>query len=202
MINDFVSIVKRRGLARTNRYTISIPFPSGPLWAVDGESARVTNILCDTVQLPGVSISTVPQRIYGEEREMPYEKKFEPVTTTFYVDSEMRVKYAFDLWMAQIVDPLNRSMGYYDNYRRDIEIYVENVDGSRPMKVVLYEAYPRSAPSIQLDYASKDAMKLSVTWQYKYWYSTILKGGVPPPTVIPPQDIQGITTGAGFQFTT
>ena len=38
--------------------------------------------------------------------------------------------------------------------------------------MALYECYPKSINSIQLDYSAKDVMKINVTMQYKYWLSS------------------------------
>ena len=42
----------------------------------------------------------------------------------------------------------------------------------RRYSVALYECYPKTIGSIQMDQASKDVMKLSVGMQYKYWSVT------------------------------
>jgi hypothetical protein len=197
MISNFITEVKRRGLARTNRYTVHIPFPISGQWAVGRDTAEITNLLCDSVSLPGINIATTPQRFYGEIRELPYEKAFDPVTMTFYVDSQMDVKTAFDKWMALIIDPFNRTIGYYEDYVRDIEIRVENIDGSQPIMIKLFEAYPKTVGSIQLDSGNKDVMKLSVTWQYKYWISTQLGSPAIPTRT---QDGQSVITGGGYKL--
>lgn len=197
MISNFITEVKNRGLARSNRYTVHIPFPISGEWAIDRDTAQVTSLLCDSVSLPGINVATTPQRFYGEVRELPYEKAFDPVTMTFYVDSKMQVKTAFDRWMAIIVHPTNRTIGYYEDYVRDIEIRVENVDGSQPMMVKLFEAYPKTVGTIQLDAGNKEVMKLSVTWQYKYWYSTQIDTSSIPMRI---QDGQSNITGGGYKL--
>ena len=176
MITQFISQIRSRGLARTNRYEVAIPFPLTGTYPIDGSAARVTNLFCDAVQIPGLNIASTPHRIFGESREMPYERNFEPITMSFYVDSGMVVKSAFDKWIAMIINPFTRTIGYYNDYKRDISIFIETVDGQRAMQVVLYEAYPKSVGAIQLDATSKDVMRLSVTWQYKNWLSDNLLG--------------------------
>ena len=167
MIFEFLGEVKNRGLARTNRYDVVIPLPV----ITSNDTSRVANLFCDAVSLPGMSVSTQPQRFYGEVREMPYERTFEPVTMSFYVDSGFEVKTAFDEWINLIVDPTTRAMGYYNDYVRPVEIFVRNVDDSAPYKITLHEAYPKSINTIQLDTASRDIMKVTLTMQYKYWTS-------------------------------
>ncbi len=168
MISNFISQVKTRGLARINRYEVLVPFPTA---AASQPTIEVANLFCDSVTLPGVNISTNPSRIFGEARELPYEKIFDPVTFTFYVDSDMSIRHAFDRWMALIIDPVNRTVGYYKDYTRDIAIYVKTVENSSPYKIMLYEAYPKNISSVTLDTNGREVMKMTVTMQYKYWYS-------------------------------
>ena len=198
-IATFISEVRTRGLARTNRYQLEIPFPSN---TVDRDSSYITNLLCESVQIPGLNIATTPVRVFGEAREMPYEKTYEPITTTFYVDSTMKVKTAFDNWTSLIINPQTRTLGYYKDYIRDITIHVNTVDDMKAMTIVVSEAYPKTVSAIQLDSNAKEIMKLSVTWQYKYWTST--NNNVTPAQSIPPTyyrgdaDVQGILTGRGM----
>lgn len=166
MINSFISEVKQRGLARNNRYEVLIPLPF-----TSNEGIRLTRLFCDAVNLPGLNVATAPSRIYGEVREMPYEFIYEPVQLSFYVDAGMEVKMAFERWMASIINPATRTINYYKDYTRDVQISAVTVDGNQPYAVTLFECYPKSISAIQMDAAGKDVMKLSVTLQYKYWNS-------------------------------
>lgn len=165
MIREFLAEVKTRGLARTNRYEVRIPnFPSA-----GQRNARLLSLFCDAVNLPGMNIATTPNRFYGDAYEMPYERMFDPVTLSFYMDSGLELKTGFDIWMARIINPETRELNYYKNYVQDIEIRVINVDESEPYGLKLYEAYPKSINSIQLDATGREVMKLQVTMQYRYW---------------------------------
>lgn len=166
MIREFISQVKTRGIARTNRYEVLIPgFP-----AVSTGGTRLLTTFCDAVNLPGMNYASTPNRFYGDPYEMPYERMFDPVTLSFYMDAGFELKAGFDKWISQIINPTNHEINYYKNYTRDIEIRVLNIDEwQSPYMVTLFEAYPKSINSIQLDAASRDVMKFTVTMQYRYW---------------------------------
>lgn len=164
MISDFITQVKTRGIARTNHYEVVIPFPSQ-----NSTAQRLANLFCDTVTLPGLNIATTPSNIYGESREMPYNRNFEPVQMSFYVDSGLELKTQFDSWMENIVNPNTRAIGYYKDYIAPVHIYVKTIDGQAPYMITLHEAYPKTVNSITLDTASRDIMKMSITLQYKFW---------------------------------
>jgi len=169
-LNDFIAQIKAEGLMRNNRYIVNIPNPPGMSNAIDLQKVL---LFCDSVSLPGVTIGTSPALTYGEVREMPYEKLFQPVSMTFYVDNSMHVKRLFDDWQGSIIDTYSRETGYYADYTRDIDITVFDVYDNTRYLVTLHEAYLKDIGQIQLDASNKDVMKLNVTMQYKYWTSAL-----------------------------
>lgn len=162
--SNFNNQVRTRGLARTNRYRAVIPFPT-----LGNGNIQLAELFCDSVTLPGINIATTPQRVFGEVREMPYEKIYDAVQMTFYVDSQMIIKSVFDQWLSLVINPDSRTVQYYNSYIKDIELYVVNVDQSTPYKLTLYEAYPKTISPIQMSAESRELMKLTVSFSYKYW---------------------------------
>lgn len=196
MINKFIAEVRNRGLARTNRYEVVIPFPNS-----DNDTSRLTSLFCETASLPGYNIATTPARVYGESREMPYERAFEPITLSFYVDSGMLIKDAFERWMSLVINPDSRTIQYYDSYVKPITIYVDNVDDTSPYVLTLHECYPKTMQAVQLQADGKDIMKLSVTIQYHYWTSETMLISPSAPILDPMtfnEDPNGINTDTGF----
>jgi hypothetical protein len=173
-ISDFVTSLSG-GIARTNRYSVVMDIPS-----VDGSGLTPLSdllIFCDQVQLPGLNIQTAPNRTYGEVRETPYEFAYEPINFTFYADAGMHLNAYFSAWIKSIQYNGRRSFRYYDQYIcPQMQILVQDTEDDTRYQVTLYECYPKSIGAIQLDYASKDVMKIPVTMIYKYWeYSVIDK---------------------------
>lgn len=162
---DFIAAIKTQGLARTNRFTVDVAPPSSNS---AGLNSRVL-LLCDSAALPGVSYATTQNRSYGEFREVPYDRLFEPVTLSFYVDKEMVVKKIFDDWVMMIQNPVNRSFKYYESYVRTMTIQVQDLNDKTKYEVKLHEAYPKTMSAVGLSSESKDVMKMSVSFQYKYF---------------------------------
>lgn len=183
------------GLAKANRFIVNLTPPSTVSYYMSGQGqtssdfvqlSKVENLnsasgysklqnillLCDTAQLPGLSLNTAPIRSFGEVREIPYELNYEPITLSFYVDANMNVKKLFDLWMASIQIKDTRNFSYYDSYTTKLSIYVQDMEENNRYIVDMYEAYPKSVSSVQLDFANRDIMKLQVTMEYKYWRSS------------------------------
>lgn len=173
MLKDFISEIKKGSLARSNRFAIGFTPPKTTqkpyIGGADPATLRKVILFCDQVQLPGVNYSTVQNRVFGEFRETPYEKLFDNINMSFYVDNDMKVKSLFDNWINSIQDGTTRTFNYYDNYTTDMTIEVQDINDKTRYQVKLFECYPKTIGSIQMDYASKDVMKLSVTMQYKYW---------------------------------
>jgi hypothetical protein len=135
-------------------------------------SLRKVLLFCDQIQLPGVNYSTTQIRTFGEFRETPYEKLYDNLTMSFYVDNDMKIKGLFDEWIGSIQDPITRTFSYYDQYISEMKIEVQDLQNKTRYEMTLYECYPKNIGSIQLDYANKDYMKMQVTMQYKYWTAT------------------------------
>jgi hypothetical protein len=168
MIRDFIAQVKTKGLSRSNRYAVKFTPPS----SIRGESLKNILLLCDQAILPGVNYATVQNRTFGEFREIPYEKLYDQCTLSFYVDTELQVKRLFDGWVNQVQNPTTRTFNYYNDYICDMVIEVQDLNDKTRYQMILYECYPKSISNIQLDYASKDVMKVQVQIMYKHYTTT------------------------------
>jgi hypothetical protein len=72
-INQFISHIKSGGLARTNRYAVMFTPPAG----INPGNLQKILLFCDQIQLPGTNYSTTQNRMFGEFREVPYEKIYD-----------------------------------------------------------------------------------------------------------------------------
>lgn len=168
-ISDFVSLVRDGGLAKTSHFTIVLNLPQMLLTSPYVEKKNKIITFCDQVQIPGVNFASSQVRSYGEFREVPYEKIYEPITMSFYADTKMVTKNLFDDWMNLIQNTNTRDFNYPSDYTTDtIQIHVQDAEETTNYIVILNECYPKSVSAITLDYASKDIMKINVTMIYKY----------------------------------
>lgn len=165
-INEFIALVKTEGLARNNRFVVYITPPAG-LASPDVK----LRFLCDSASLPGMNFLSNPVTTYGEQREVIYNRSFEPITLEFLMDQDMEIKRFFDSWQAQIVNPVSRIVNYYRNYIGTIEIYQLDASDKEKSRYIarLHEAFPKSVAAVSFNANSKDITKLSVSFEYKYW---------------------------------
>lgn len=175
-LNNFIAEV-RNGLAKANYFTVEIAFP----FTTSTSTRNKLLLFCDQAQLPGISFGTNQVRSYGEFKEVPYEKIYEAINLSFYIDAKMTVKSVFDYWTELIQDIASRDFNWPEEYiAPTIKIIVENSQGDKAYMVTLHNCYPKSVGAVQLDYASKDIMKLPVSLTYQY--ATTQEMNYPSPT--------------------
>lgn len=169
MLNDFVAGIKS-GVAKQTHFTVQLTLPESlaNLGGIKENMAKII-LFCDQAQLPGLSFSTSQVRSYGEFKEVPYEKLYEPLNLSFYVDKDLYVKKLFDEWVGLIQDPTTRDYAYPKKYLTNkIDIIVQDIQNNNRYSVSLFNVYPKAVAPIQLDYAAKDVMKMQVTLSYQY----------------------------------
>jgi hypothetical protein len=167
-LKNFIATVKTEGLMRSSRYAVTL---SPPRSVGSFKDLKKILLFCADVQMPGVQLNTTQIRQYGELRESPYEKQFDNVSMTFYVDNNMAVKNFFDTWMDSIQDPNTRAFEYYDYYTTNMSLDIEDLKDRKRYEVKLFECYPKSVGSVSVGYDNKEIMKLQVSMNYKYWTS-------------------------------
>lgn len=170
-IKNFIASIKTNGLSRTNRYAVTF----GDIkWATTDMQKDVV-MFCEQIQLPGTNFNTNEIRTYGEVTKTPYERMYEDINMSFYVDTNLNVKSFFDRWMQKIQDPNSRNFKYYEDYVSNITIEVQDIKNKTRYTMQLFEAFPKSIGAVQLDYNAKDIMKLSVNFVYKYYTVSALE---------------------------
>jgi hypothetical protein len=65
-----------------------------------------------------------------------------------------------------------KTYNYYNTYIANMRIEVQDINDKTRYEVTLFECYPKTISSIQMDYAAKDVMKISIGMQYKNWIAT------------------------------
>lgn len=170
-LQEFISNVKR-GLAKTSHFSVSFNRPLCiPAGLFDDSTIQKIHLFCEQAPLPAMNIVTNPIRTWGEVREMPYDRMFDPVTLTFYVDADMKVKLFFDKWISSIQSYSTRRFNFYENYVVDLHVEVfDSAENSR-YKATLVEAYPKTLSAIEMNYGGRDIMRVQVTMAYRYWYT-------------------------------
>lgn len=172
-LNEFISSVKTEGLMQSNRFSVEFNLPTSLDMSTDLQKVLLH---CESVQLPGINISSSQSKTFGEVREIPYERTFETISMTFFVDNTMQVKLLFDEWAGNAIqNRTTRKFNYYKQYVTDMFINVYDKNENQRFVVKLYECYPKNVMALSLDHNSREIMKLQVSINYKYWESNTIE---------------------------
>ena len=161
-VDDFKSeIVKRNGLARTNRFLIVMTPPSQALIDIDlGQiltslntggfdknqlinDPRSLSLLCESASIPGSNITTQDNTLTGG---YPVKRAISrdygaSVDFSFLVTNDFYVRRMFDKWIDFIVSD-NYALAYNDEYTCDISITQLDLNDKPIYGVQLINAFP------------------------------------------------------------
>lgn len=182
--SEFVQTIKKDGLARQNRFFINIALPGlvgefANLYSNGSEQFRRVNMFCKSISFPGISFSTSPIRNHGEVFEAPYDRNFQGLNATFYVDRNMYVRKFFDEWVDSIQNPDTRDFNYYKDFvSSEITLYVLDSFERVNYVVMFFDVHPKSIGALSLDQGANDNMTLDIQFDYHY-YKTFVVDQVP-----------------------
>ena len=178
---QFRSSIKAEGLARQNRFYVEIAPPKTMQGSALGNSLRYVLLRCKSVQVPGVSLASTPERIVGEQIEKPYDRHFGSATMMFYMDQKFIGREFFERWVDSIQNSKTRTIGWYDDFvSGEINVKVLDMNEALKMTMVLHDAHPKTIGTLQLDNSDPGVMTFDVTFDYRYYttkYSTKDGGG-------------------------
>ncbi len=179
------TIGKRGGIARGNRFAVTITPPTQSLLNLDLQSAaasalsgtfslgglvndpRDINILCESCSLPGRIIQTTEYDPYDRAtRKKPNTVVNEDVTFSFLLTNDYYVKKFFDKWMESIIDPDSHMVSYDSEYKTDVFIQQLDQKNTPIYGVRLLDAFPVSVNSVELSNASSETIKIDVVMTY------------------------------------
>lgn len=159
-LQNFVSRIKSNGMPTASKFFVFVP----------NLGSAGLMMMCDATSIPGQNIMTSDIRQFGELTEMPYGIVYPAVPMSFYLDNTMEIKHALDGWLKEVYDKDSRSVGYYTNYTKQVDIFLTNAAGKVIYCTRLNECYPKAIGDIRLDYSSANTIiKVDVQLVYKWW---------------------------------
>jgi hypothetical protein len=177
-IEDFLSVVRTKGLARTEKFSVTIVSKPNIVTAPEG---NLLTLFCEEAAFPGKTIITRPARIHNLNIQRPSSVDFfgESANFTFFMDSEWKVKKYFDEWMDAIIGT-SREVAAFKDIVGDIEINavhegpidenpVEGYLETTRYKVKLHDAFPKTMNLMQASYSTVGIHRLNIGFAYKYW---------------------------------
>ena len=119
-LQEFIALVKRNGLARTDRFVVNFAVPQDVI------------LLCEEASFPGKTIDTRTLRIHALNEQRAHTITYGgDMTLTFIVDNTWRVRDLFEGWLNNCIGVSSntslqpsayREVEFYDNYIDTITI--------------------------------------------------------------------------------
>ena len=180
------SVAAKGGLARTNRFNVIFTPPKqsllnlnpevlvGQLASGDTPSVRSLindprdiSLLCESVSIPGRSISTIDYMADKQSNKFPNTLIDSEIEMTWLLTNDYYMKTMFDGWLSSIIDMDTYTVGYKNDFATDVIIQQLNVDNIPVYGVKLEKAYPIGINQIDLSNTTENEVaKVSVTWAY------------------------------------
>lgn len=158
---------------RPSNFQVNIGFPIG----VAGNEARKVQVLCKGAQIPESTVNSIDVYYMGRQVKAAGNRVFNDVTLTFYADSEMDLRTAFERWM-MLMNSHETNIGVtnINLYKGDIEVTALNRAGLPITKYKLIGAFPTSVTPIDLDFSTTDTIaEFSVNFALDYWQTEKIK---------------------------
>ena len=157
-------IFAENGPAPVNRYEV---YFTRSLFG-GNDNSRLT-FLCEQAELPGKTMLTVEDKLYGPVRKIGYGQMFIDTTMTFICTAKgWEEKAFFDKWQNDIVDPDLYDASYYNDYTSDILLRTFTEDNQGSYGIKFREAFPLNVGAINLGWGqNNEYARLSVTFAYR-----------------------------------
>ena len=189
VLNEFLSILHDDGFARPSRFEAVIKPPkriAGTAAAaqmnnpapfqldefVGGATVRHVSMKCSAITMPGRTFATTTQEHYGPNRQIVTGvPEFADITATFQMvgTNGNDIKY-FHAWQDMAVNSTDFTVGYYDDYVGEVDIYLLDENDERKFGLRLEEAFPKVVADIPLNMETSNAIvNLDVTFMYRRW---------------------------------
>lgn len=183
-LTEFISFVKRNGVARQNRFRLTFNLPQSVIDKMGQElgtsfadgfvrqgitesqnrvnsstlSSYALAVMCQSVTLPGTTVSTQDMVAQNSTRKMPFDKSYTDFECTYISSGNMIEKKVFDSWIGVMFNK-DHTVAYFDDYVVDILVEVLNEADQVVYTYKLTECYPSAINPLSLD--------RSVTNQYQ-----------------------------------
>lgn len=168
-LSEFNGKMAKYGLAKDNLFLVTITPPDLGV----GLPAQDLSFFCNSVNLPGLNLSTVEvqRQGYGVNEKRPTGMPLDNLSTTFMVDSTFLVKEFFHRWIQSTINFDNSSgynyeynqmlpyeVAYHEKYAGTIEVAVYSFNSQEITYVYRFgNAFPISVGDITTAWANNNS---------------------------------------------
>ena len=168
-LDSFISNLRRKDVARQNRFSASITGPSG-------FANRDLNMMCESATFPGQNMRTSTDSLrQGPVREFVHGVTYGPITLSFICTNGLDEKSFFENWQGLFIfDKETYTYGYYKDYIGQIVLtQMDRTDAPR-YTVTIHEAYPKTITAQDFSMGSNDSYQtISIEFAFHHWDSKL-----------------------------
>jgi hypothetical protein len=182
---DFMSQVRKRGIAKRSHYIVEMTPPS--FLQTTSDTLQIIPLFCEQAMFPEFVLQTQMIQDGGIHREVVVDKMYGSFQLTFACDQQMTIKHFFDTWAQASVYNKGGLFLYPDNYTIDnLAVYQIDAKLQEVYVVVLHKVYPKIVHSIFMAAADRSYSSFQVDFAFESWTSLKFEVDMsgPPPAAI------------------
>lgn len=192
-VQEFMSYFQK-GPGRPNRFRVQLNLPPGVDTSIGDSSDFVNtaaqvgvitqtqaqynsgrgaiNIMCNQATFPQRTLLTWELNQNSAAFKTPYSYEYDPVTFSFYADSNLNTRKFFEIWQSAVANIQNNTMNYMSEFVSAVTIYQMDTAGNDTYSVQLIDAWPITVGSTDLSMANSNAIHtVTVTMAYRSYTS-------------------------------
>jgi hypothetical protein len=155
---------KRGGIARTNKFFVSMPSGQGLL-------KEDLNLLCTSTSIPGKQILTSDRRIGMYFEKIAYGYAVTDVDLNFVLTNDFSIRQYFETWKNLAISEDISRVKYKKDYARDVKIFQLKDGGEESLHRAVYgvhliDAFPTTIQQIQYNNGQDEFLEVSVQLSY------------------------------------
>lgn len=156
-VRDFISHIRKTGIAKSNRYDVVLSIPASIRSKVDSNEQASINLSAQSVNIPGYNVAIQEAIHQNSTRKVIYDKSEGEFDITFLCTGDHAEKKFFDKWKKSIFLS-DHTIEYYDNYVSDAVVTLLDENDRIVYSVNITECYPATVGAVSVDRTSRDAV--------------------------------------------
>lgn len=178
---SFMSEIRRRQLARSERFEVQVQFPQA---LQEREMISDCSIFCEEVQIPGMTLANKEFNVgpWTHYRNNNIQFLGNEINLTFYCDVDWMLRTHFEKWMAHCVDTTSKEVTYPAETWGQVTIASLDMKDNYRKGWVLHEVTPKVLNLIPLAASQTGIARATLIVSATYWESAAITVGIGKPS--------------------
>jgi hypothetical protein len=167
-LNDFLALVRTKGLASHNHYYLAIDIPRC-LQGKYAQYGQTISLLCAGGEFPAVSMLTKDIFWQGATRPVATGVNYNDCFYFFYIEQNMELKSFFDDWFRCIYNSETGVTGFPDDYSTQIRTYQLDRMFVPTYGIQFENIFPKASFPLQVTAQGGALHRLPISFNYRRW---------------------------------